>query len=250
LKQAAGKVASGKDIVIMEGPPEAEASKETLDTVRELGAGVIAVVPYADRTSAAGIEKAFGSSFLGIVYNKVPLSRLELVNEEASGAKIKVLGVLPENRALLTFNVREMAALTQGELLNGGEDPYELVENFMLGAMVVNSGLDYFGRKGRKAALVRSDRPDMQLAALETDTACLVLTGSEEPPLYNVMEKAQKREIPVIQCKEGAESVIGAIDGALSGVRFGQDKKIDVISGLLKQHVELGTLDKALGIAG
>ena len=63
----------------------------------------------------------------------------------------------------------------------------------MLGAMVVDSGLDYFGRKSNKAAIIQQDRPDMQLAALETPTSCLVLSGSSQPPIYSVLQKAESQ---------------------------------------------------------
>ncbi len=134
--------------------------------------------------------------------NKVPQSQLKRVKEEATAqfgaAGIKVLGVIPENRVLLAITVGELAECIQGKILNNAEKSGELVENYMLGAMVVDSGLDYFGRKSNKAAIIRQDRPDMQLAALETPTKCLVLSGSNQPPIYNVLNKAESKGIPII----------------------------------------------------
>ena len=88
-----------------------------------------------------------------------------------NNAGIPVLGEIPEDRALLTITIGEVAAAIQGEILNNAEKSPELVENIMLGAMSVDSGLEYFGRKGNKAVIVKNDRPDLQLAALETDPA-------------------------------------------------------------------------------
>ena len=77
----------------------------------------------------------------------------------------------------ITITVGELAEVIGGKIINHQEKSGEPVENYMLGAMVVDSGLDYFNRKKNKAAIIRQERLDMQLAALETSTICLVLSG-------------------------------------------------------------------------
>ncbi|MFC1902062.1 DRTGG domain-containing protein, partial [Chloroflexota bacterium] len=150
-----------------------------------------------------------------------------------------VLGVIPEDRALLALTVGELADTIQGKILNNAEKAAELVENFMLGAMVVDSGLDYFGRKDNKAAVVRQDRPDMQLAALETSTRCLVLSGGNEPPAYNVLEKAENRGIPIIATEAATGDIVASIDAALGQGRFTEEKKLPRLAEILRQHLDL-----------
>jgi len=51
----------------------------------------------------------------------------------------------------------------------------------MVGAMNVDSALAHFRRQPNKAVITGGDRPDIQLAALETSTRCLILTGNLPP---------------------------------------------------------------------
>jgi len=245
-------VIKGRDIVLVEarlGQSISDAaSKATYGAAKEMKAKAIAVESYSGQTSRfVDVYQGFGESLLGVVLNKVPQSQLKRVREEAtaqfSKSGIKVLGAIPENRVLLAITVGELAECLQGKILNSAERSGELVENYMLGAMVVDSGLDYFGRKSNKAAVIRQDRPDMQLAALETPTKCLVLAGSSQPPVYNVLHKAESRGIPIITTETNISDIVTSIENALMKTRFNQEKKLAKLAEIVKQNLDL----KAIG---
>ncbi len=241
-------VIQGRDVVLVEeslgtGADDA-VSQTAYRAAKDMKAKVVAVEAYSGRPSGfIDVYKGFGGSLLGVVLNKVPESRLKHVREEASkqfgAAGIKLLGVVPENRVLLAITVGELASIVRGKILNNAEKSAELVENYMLGAMVVDSGLDYFGRKTEKAAVVRQDRPDMQLAALETPTKCLVLGGSAQPPLYNVLQKAESRGIPIIATDAAAGDIVASIEEALGGTRCHQEEKLNKLAEIVKQNLDV-----------
>ena len=244
-------MSNGRDVVLMEGMLGSSSgddlSQKTYSAAREMNAKVIVVEAYSEQISKyAEVYKGFGDNLLGIIINKTPVTQVKQVRDEASakfGAMgINTLGVIAENRTLLSVTVGELAESIQGKMLNNTEKTAELVENFMLGAMVVDSGLDYFGRKNNKAAIVRQDRPDMQLAALETSTKCLVLTGSNEPPLYNVLQKAENRGIPIITTEASAENIIESIESMLSQTRFNQEKKLSKLAEVMKENLDLSAV--------
>ncbi|MCJ7605180.1 MAG: DRTGG domain-containing protein [Dehalococcoidales bacterium] len=241
----------GRDEVFVEamvGQTEQDPlSQSTYGAAREMQAKVIAVEPYSETDSGyADVYKGFGENLLGVVINKVPDSQTARVKEAAAGrleaAGIKLLGVIPENRTLLAVTVGELAEKLSGTIINNQEKASDLVENFMLGAMIVDSGLDYFGRMSNKAAIVRQDRPDMQLAALETSTSCLVLGGSAQPPLYNVQEKASYRGIPVITTDTAVSDIADAIDDILMTGRMNQEKKLSRLTEMVKQNLDIAAL--------
>jgi hypothetical protein len=244
---------NGKDIVLAEGSTGAgahdEASKSAFKAAREMKARVIAVEVYsAECPRFADVYKGFGASLLGMIINKAPQSQLKRIREEA-GARcaaegIKLLGVIPENRVLLAITVGELAESLGGKILNNAEKSTELVENYMVGAMVVGSGLDYFGRKSRKAAIVHHDRPDMQLAALETPTACLVLSGSPDKskPMYNVLYKARGRGIPVIVTGAAIPDIVSTIEETLLKTRLGQPKKLTGLAEAVRKNIDIKAL--------
>lgn len=238
----------GRDVVLVEavlGPTADDAvSKATYGAAKEMKAKAIAVEAYTGKASRfIDVYKGFGESLLGVIINKAPESQLKRVKDEATAqfgaAGIKVLGVVPENRVLLAITVGELAESVGGKILNNAEKTSELVENFMLGAMVVDSGLDYFGRKNNKAAIVRQDRPDMQLAALETSTVCLVLTGSNQPPVYNVLQKAEARGIPVITTETAAKDIVESLENTLLSARLNQEKKLSRLAEVVKQNLDI-----------
>ncbi len=251
---AAGrKVAyNGKDAAFMKeaGVAGGEPGADVVLTEAVIGANIpkdakiIAVAAYpADLAEDAATYKSLGAGLLGVVFNKVPQQLVDGVRELATAALekagVRLLGVLPEDRALLAITVGELADAVKGKILNNADNAAELVENYMLGAMVVDSGLDYFARKDNKAAVIRHDRPDMQLAALETSTRCLVLANGTEPPVYNVMERAESRGIPVISTESGTADIVAAVEAALAAGRLGQAKKVSRLAELVGQHLDV-----------
>ncbi len=241
-------IIQGRDVVLVEGmigPKAADSSSQAAyGAVKEMKAKVIAVEAYTGQASGyIDGYLGFGDSLAGVIINKIPPSQLEKTAEktkiEFEAAGIAVLGLIPENRSLLAITVGELAESICGKILNNTDKSDELVENYMLGAMVVDSGLDYFGRKTNKAAVIRQDRPDMQLAALETSTRCLVLSGNGAEPVYNVLQKAEINGIPVITTECATVDIIDIIEESLAKARFHQEKKLTVLVEMIKQNVDL-----------
>jgi len=252
IKQAYARVSKGKDVVIVEGVwrqrPGGKPAEASREVVEALDARVIIVEPYSKGLSAATLNyKDFGEHLLGIVVNKAPRSRVEYLYNQLSGANI--LGVLTEDRVLASLTVGELAEHIQGEILNSADKSSELVEDFMLGAMAVDSGLDYFGRKDNKAVVVRGERPDMQLAALETSTRCLVVSGGGSP-IHTVLRSANDKGVPIILTKGDTTSTVSSIELALGKSRFNQKKKLLRLGEIMEQQFNFQALYERLGLTG
>lgn len=248
IRQAYTKVSSGKDVVIVDGVCQPS-------IVDALDARVIGVEVYSEELAKAKLVnsyKDFGEHLLGVVVNKVPRSQLERVSRQVSTqfseAGINILGVLPEDRILFALTIGELAEHIQGEILNSAEKSGELVENFMLGAMCIDPGPEYFGRKTNKAVVVKSERPDMQLAALETSTRCIVLTGNTAP-IPTVLYRAEDESIPIILAKGDTITTVMSIEQALGKTRFNQEKKLPKLIEIMEQHFDFQAVYRGLGLA-
>lgn len=252
IEEAYAKVSRGKDVVIIEGV--GEQSQTCYQVVEALEARVIIVAGYSKELPKAEFNnyKGFGGSLLGVVLNKVPRSQLERLRGEMSAhfaeVGISILGVFPDDRALYALTIGELAEHIQGEILDCAEQSVELVENFMLGAMVVDPGPEYFNRKVNKAVVLRSERPDMQLAALETATRCLILSG-ETAPTYDVSYKAANKKIPIILAKEDVAAIVASIEDALDKTRLNQEKKLPKLTEIMAQHFNFKAVYQGLGLA-
>ena len=192
LQETYAQVADEKDIMILEGGSSLTEGfmlgLPTYEVSRLLGARELVIVKYSTTRVVDDIlasKALLGTSMLGAVINAVPRPKMDFVQETVvpflQERGIRVYAVLPQERVLLSISVRELAQVLGGEILCCADRVDELVENLMVGAMSVDSALSYFRRKPNKAVITGGDRPDIQLAALETSTKCLILTGNLQP---------------------------------------------------------------------
>lgn len=255
LKEAYARVSFSKDVIIVEDV--LGESRASVDLAGTLDARVIVVGDYSEELSrVVDFARGFGGRLLGVVVNKVPKRRLERVRSEVSlrfeSARASVLGVLPEDRSLLALTIGELTGLVQGKILLGAEKSAELVENVMLGANLFDNtfgaGPLYFGRKANKAVVLKSERPDMQMASLETPTACLVLTGNTAIK-EAVIARAKEKDVPIITVQSDTNTVVTQIEEALGKSRFCQDSKLPKLTEIMQQHFNLAAVYRGLGFS-
>lgn len=256
LLQACSLAAADKDVVLLEGLDiDGELVQASCRMADILDAKVIMVVSYSTGlpweriTSSAG---NFAQRLLGIVVNRVPKRDIESVGTKAASLfdekGIKVLGILPEERLLLGVSVAELAEGLQAEVLCCPQASDELVQNLMIGALSVDSGVDYFARKDNKAVITRDERPDIQLAALATSTRCLILSG-DKAPIPQVLHWAEDKGTPILLVKQDVPSIVNEIEGTLLQTRFRQQTKLERLGQILEQHFDFQTLCRDLGVA-
>lgn len=189
---------------------------------------------------------------IGVVTNRVPERLLDEVSRQvrelAKPHRIPVLGTLPEAKLLSSIGVGELARLLGGEILNAVDKDQELVENFSVGAMNVESALTYFRRMPNKAVITGGDRADIQLAALETDTKCLILTGNLYPPPA-VLAQAADRGVPIIVVNTDTLTTMRRVEEALGHIRLQHGRQIQLLKEMVNRHLDLSALSEALGLS-
>lgn len=242
LKADYARLSPGKNVVIVEGL--------TLDLSKGLpeaiDARVLVVHDYALPLSTALPEyKKLGKRLLGIVLNKVPQNKLEAARSQAAKdlgpAGIKLLGTIAEDRLLAALSVAELAEVVQGKILNNPENSGELVENFMLGALAYDSGIDYFNRKNNKAVVLKGDRPDMQLAALQTSVKCLIISGGVAP-IPMVAIQARDKKVPLILAAGDNLSLVAGIENAVSRAKFAEPQKLPRLLEIMNGSLDMKAL--------
>ena len=160
---------------------------------------------------------------------------------------MKMLGMLPEVRSLLGVSVKELAEVLEGEILTCPDNTGEIVENVMLGAMTPDSGIDYFSRETNKAAVIRGERADIQLAALETSTKCLILTDNSKP-LPAVVHRAEDMHVPIMIVKQDTSGVIAGIEEALAKTSFHNPEKLRRFESILGDRFDFKAFSSELGL--
>jgi uncharacterized protein len=217
-------------------------------------AQVLLVMRYQ---SIQSIERLFaaqdrlGNRLLGVVMNDVPESEMALVRDEIVPALekggIAVLGTLPQNRTLRSVSVGELVKRLKAEVLCRPDRLDLLVESLSIGAMNVSAALDYFRRARCMAVVTGGDREDIQLAALETSTQCLILTGHLSPQPY-IIRRAEDLEIPIISVDYDTLTTVEIVENAFARIRIQEPVKVAIIRQLMAEHFQFARFQKLLGV--
>ena len=115
----------------------------------------------------------------------------------------------------------------------------------MLGALSVDSGLDYFSRKANKVVITRSERPDIQLAALATSTKGIILSG-DTSPIPQVLHWAEDKGVPILITKQDTFSIVAKVEEAFLQAKFHHQKKLNKLTEILDQHFDFERLSEQL----
>ena len=245
------------DLLLVEGQGQldgAAAEAEARSIIAALDAKVLLLVRYHQRMGADAIVvagRALGAALAGVVLNGAPAGVIPAVREDVSStlgaAGIPLLGIIPESRPLFGFSVGDIADHLRAEYLCLPEKRDGLVENLLIGANASDPALSYFAPKPNSAVFCRIDRPDIQLAALDTPIRCLVFTGGGYLQT-SVIYRTEDLGVPVMQVPTDTIATVRDLAGLIEGLRFHQHGKIPVIQSLLKQHLDFEALAQALDI--
>ena len=190
-------------------------------------------------------DRLIGVIFNGVTEYRKREAQENLVNPLVS-RHIPVLGTLPEDRAMLSVTVQQIADHLSGHWINEPVNTQAHVERILIGGNIMDSGPIYFGRYANQAVITRTERPDIQLASLMEDTQCLVLTGVGELSEY-IKAEALQRDVPLIRVTEGTLSTAESLGGLLNHANAYSPWKIQHFSELMSQHLDLPPLNAALG---
>jgi hypothetical protein len=259
IKAASETAGAGKDVLMLEGGGSLREGYvmglPTADVASELGSKVLAVVKYRgdvrlmDDTLAASFR--LGEAMCGVIINRVPATETDFVEEIASPCLeergIPVFGSLPEVRGLAALTVKELLGVLDAQVLTEIGVTDRFIENLTVGAMTEEAALSRFRKQRNKAVITGGDRTDIQLAALETSTTCLVLTGNLHPsPL--IIRQANQLGVPVLLVPTNTMETVESIDRIFGRTRLGQKAKLDQFRDLLINNVDMERLYEALGL--
>ncbi len=259
IKEAVAKAAEGNDLLLLEGGGSLREGYvmglPTPEVAEELSSQVLAIVKYRDDVRLLDDCLAawfrLRDSMAGVIVNRVPADSANFVQNVAipylEAQSIPVFGVLPEVRGLAALTVEELVKVLKAKVLNEGVSTDVVVENLTVGAMTAEAALSRMRRQRNKAVITGGDRTDIQLAALETSTSCLVLTGNLEPrPL--IIKQATELGVPVLLVRENTMEAIELIDSIFGKTRLGQSAKLKLFEDLLAQHLDWERLYSKIGL--
>jgi BioD-like phosphotransacetylase family protein len=191
-----------------------------------LGAEVVLVHPWKDSRSVdplLEVRRQLGDRLAGVVLNAVEPEAVPALRADVRPALerlgLPVLGIMPRSPLLRSVTVEELGRRLQARVLCSADRLDLLVETLSIGAMNVNSAMEFFRRRRNMAVVTGADRTDIQLAALEASTQCLILTGVGEP-LPQLISRAEELEVPVLKVEHDTLTTVEVIEAAIGHVRL------------------------------
>ena len=257
IQGAYQKIGEGKDLVLVGGNGRFHFGEflgiSGFQVVESLDLKVLLVDPYKGEESfddILSIQEKLKERLLGVVLNRVPYHRLEEVQEIAAPflkkRGIALLGICPFDRLLSSMTINQLHEILKGQVLCCEEKMEETIETFTIGAMSVENALNYFRKIHHKAVITGGSRADIQLAALETSTRCLVLTG-DQMPSDMILDKAKSVGVPVLLVKEDTLTVVEKFESMLGKVRIRTSNKVERAKRLIQERVDFAFLQERLG---
>lgn len=239
LKNYLSRSSSGKDVMIMESSfRDLTLNFEIADFIQ---AGILGIEGFQpELTGILNRYQELGSCLLGVIINKVPVARIKQVQEIALKSGVKVAGVIPENRSLSAVTIRELAEGLNGKIIGNRLQLEESIESIMVGVLNPDHGAEYYSRKVNKAVIVSAERVDMQLSALTTPSACLVLAGSK-PPVPVVVNRAEAKQVPVISVNQGIPEILTGLEDIFRKNRFNV-QKASLTFQIFRRHVDFSAI--------
>ncbi|HEY9888840.1 MAG TPA: phosphotransacetylase family protein [Candidatus Obscuribacterales bacterium] len=246
------------DIILLEGPSTLEEGAlfnlSLPEMATALEAQVLLVMQFDTRCmidQLVAAQKRLGRALLGVVINAVTEADEVLVKSTIApyleNQGIPVLAIMPQLAFLRGIRVSELVRYLDAEVLCCPDHLDLVVESLKIGAMNVNSALRFFGQGTHQAIVTGGDRRDLQIAALETSTHCLILTG-QIPPTKDVLALAKDKEVPVLSVATDTLTTVERIDNLFGRLPLNNPDKVPLIKQHLAPQIDMARLVALMGL--
>jgi BioD-like phosphotransacetylase family protein len=259
VKAASETAGAGRDVLLLEGGASLRegyvAGLPTTMVAETLGSNVLVVVKYRDEVrlldDVLATQYRLRNLMCGVIINRVPTEAAafvkELVKPFLEKRGLYVYAILPEQRGLESLTVGELVKSLEADVLTRAPNLNALVESLTVGAMTVEAALSRFRQQTNKAVITGGDRTDIQLAALETSTTCLILTGNLQPsPL--IVKQAEEFGVAILLVPTNTMETIEKIERIFGKTRLQQADKLRKFEQLMAANLDLPQLYRCLSL--
>jgi hypothetical protein len=231
LFAAAGVMPAGAGVLAI---TECEAGDPGRILTDHAGSRVIIVATPADAPEEMVAYVRSSGPVVGVVVNRVPAKSVAAMSAAYESAGVRPLAVIPEDRVLAAPTVGQVAAAlgAQGEHITPNTG--RVLDHLVIASIAADPGQTYFTRTEAEAVIVRSDKPDLQLAALNAGAGCLIVTGGL-PVLSYVLERVEDEEIPLLSTELDTRQTVAVIEALFGTAPFEGDKKLKQIDSLISE---------------
>jgi len=254
VKEMEEIIGKDKDVLFIEGGKGlsygASVHLDPLNLSKMTGARLILIVGGDDDTIMDSIDfirkyiRMEGVDFAGVIINKVKdISDFkEAYMDKIKEMKVPVLGIIPFERELAYISVESIAETLFAKVLAGEEGMLNQAKEIFVGAQSAESAMkNPLFSKPDKLIITSGDRSDMILAALESDTAGIVLTNNILPS-SNLINMAKVKRIPLMLVSLDTFRAAKQIDDMERLLTYNERSKVELLGKLISENVDIKAL--------
>ena len=256
IKELAQHFGSDKDILIVEGgkaiPYGKSVHLDSLSLARCLESRLIFVTSGDDDTILDDIMfivknvDLTGINLAGIIINKV--QNVEDFRDtclpDIKKLGVKVLGIIPHQIDLTYFSLKYLSDKLFAKVLTAENNLGRTIKNIFIGAMSGNTAMQKpLFKKEDKLIITAGDRTDMILAAIESNSAGIILTNNILPQ-SNIIAKVEESGTPMLLVTTDTYQTQRQIEQMEPLLTKENREKAELLKNLVKEHVEIEAINK------
>lgn len=216
------------DVTVVEAP-----AGDPRHLVESLSAKAVIVAAYADPLPAdiPSFCRTLGDSCAGVIITRVPRRRLEATRAAAEAIAVRLLALIPEDRTLAAPTLGAIAEALEAEASFLDVAREAVIDRPIISSISADPAQGYFARYSPSAVIVRGDKPDQQLGALNAGAPCLIVTGGL-PVLSYVEDRAEEEEIPMLRTHYDTVAAVERLEALYGATPFSGRAKVERVAQL------------------
>jgi BioD-like phosphotransacetylase family protein len=191
------------------------------------------------------LARKLGDRLIGSVAFAVVPARTESVARDMTNAGLRPLALLPEDRLLAAPSISELRDALAARVLFAAENEHETVEDVLVAPVYADPARPHFRRFASKAVLAPFNKTDLHIVAIETEAACLVITGGRDPSPY-VVDRAQHGTTTVLLAPRETPQTIASLSEVWLTSRFRGERKAAAVAEHLRGRIDFAALARKI----
>jgi BioD-like phosphotransacetylase family protein len=208
-------------------------------------APAVVVVRGLPTDADKALASSLGDNLVGTIATGVVPDAVEDVARELTNGGFRPIALIPEDRALAAPSVGEIRDALQARVLYDGDNETETVEDILVAPVYADPARPHLRRFASKAVLAPFNKTDLHLAIIDTNAACLVITGGHDPSPY-VLDRAQHDATTILLAPHQTPETIAALSEVWLTSRFRGERKATAVRNALAGRVDFAGLAKKL----
>jgi len=253
LSSTIKKLEKDFDLVIVEGSYYMDIKDATL-LWNNLSAKIILIHGYDMDSKIENYSKPYkdiGENLIGVLINKLPRYQVSTAGDSIvpgfESIGINCIGVVPENRKLVGISLDQLISHTGGQYIIGEDFDKSPIENIVIGGTGMDPGEITFSKRTNQAVVIRSDRPDIQMAALRNEISCLLVTCGTNINEY-VYYEAENQNVPIIGVEKSTIEIMEILSNISETSKFDTNEKLDFSKTFFRENIDLDLICQQIGV--